>query len=254
MKILNSFRIALAMFSKIPVGKADWSEDNMQFSMCFIPFVGIVNAAALFLWYYLCIKLSFNNILFGTVAAVLPLLITGGIHMDGFCDVVDSLASYAEKGKRLEILKDPHVGAFAIIWCSAYMIVMAGLMSGISSYETVYMIGVGYVLSRAVSCLLSVFMKNAKREGTLYTFTSRQNKNIAACVLAIYIFGSLTIMCIIQFYTGILTVLLCMLTVLYFLRMADKNFGGITGDLAGFFIQICELVIVAAVILVQGRV
>ena len=35
------------------------------------------------------------------------------------------------------------------------------------------------------------------------------------------------------------------LTFLYYYRMAKKEFGGITGDLAGYFLQVCELVLTA---------
>ncbi len=36
----NSFKIAFAMFSKIPMPQADWSEENMRYMLCFFPFVG----------------------------------------------------------------------------------------------------------------------------------------------------------------------------------------------------------------------
>ena len=39
----NSFVVAFAMFSKIPMPRADWSkEENMKYMMCFFPFVGTV--------------------------------------------------------------------------------------------------------------------------------------------------------------------------------------------------------------------
>ena len=33
--------------------------------------------------------------------------------------------------------------------------------------------------------------------------------------------------------------------------MSEKQFGGVTGDLAGFFLQTCELAMVLAVVIVQ---
>lgn len=253
MRIINSFKIAFSMFSKIPVGNADWSKENMQYSMCFIPLIGAINAGMLYLWYLLYVKLQFNDILFGAVAIVLPIFITGGIHMDGFCDVIDSLSSFASKEKRLEILKDPHVGAFAIIWGCAYMIVAFALMTNVTLASQVYIIGVGYVLSRSISCLLAIFMKNAKREGTLYTFTSRQSQKAVACVLVLYIFACVALLCILHFYVGLLIVLLSFLIIIYYIRMTTRNFGGITGDMAGYFIQLYELMVLFVVVLALGR-
>lgn len=41
---------------------------------------------------------------------LLPLIVSGGIHLDGLVDTADALYSRRETEKKLEILKDPHVG------------------------------------------------------------------------------------------------------------------------------------------------
>ena len=53
MKIWNAFKVAFSMYSRIPVGKADWTEENMKYSMCFVPLVGMVIAVLLVLWHFL---------------------------------------------------------------------------------------------------------------------------------------------------------------------------------------------------------
>lgn len=62
---------------------------------------------------------------------LIPVLITGGIHLDGFADTVDAMSSYAERERRLEILKDPHTGAFAIIGLCCYFLANVGIWSEI---------------------------------------------------------------------------------------------------------------------------
>ena len=37
----------------------------------------------------------------------------------------------------------------------------------------------------------------------------------------------------------------------YYYRMAMKNFGGVTGDLCGYFLQVCELVMSLVVVVVD---
>ena len=41
----NSFKIAFAMFSKIPVPQAEWTKENMKYMFCFFPFIGAVVGA-----------------------------------------------------------------------------------------------------------------------------------------------------------------------------------------------------------------
>ena len=52
---------------------------------------------------------------FAFVGLAIILLVTGGIHMDGYMDTMDALHSYGSREKKLEILKDSHIGAFAVI-------------------------------------------------------------------------------------------------------------------------------------------
>lgn len=80
-------------------------------------------------WLALCDALGFGALLRGAVGALLPILVTGGIHMDGFMDTSDALASWQSPEKRLEILKDSHVGAFAVLGCAGYLLLDAALLS-----------------------------------------------------------------------------------------------------------------------------
>ena len=69
---------------------------------------------------------------FIAVALVLvPVIVTGGIHVDGLLDTSDALSSWRDREKRLEILKDSHAGAFAVITACVYFLTMYGGMSQI---------------------------------------------------------------------------------------------------------------------------
>ena len=56
------------------------------------------------------------------MAVLIPVLVTGGIHLDGLLDTADALSSWQTRERRLEILKDSHAGAFAIIVCCGYFL------------------------------------------------------------------------------------------------------------------------------------
>ena len=116
MSVIKSFFIALAMYSKIPVPHTEWKEEDMKFVFVFFPFVGVVIGAIELGWFYLCAQVEgIPDICKVFIAAAIPIAITGGIHVDGFMDTMDAFHSYREREKKLEILKDPHIGAFAVI-------------------------------------------------------------------------------------------------------------------------------------------
>ena len=43
--LINSFVVAFSMYSKIPMPRADWTKENMKYSMCFFPWVGLAVGA-----------------------------------------------------------------------------------------------------------------------------------------------------------------------------------------------------------------
>ena len=91
MRLIESFWVALSTYSVIPSPQFEWNQRNMKYSICFFPAVGIVCGGLLALWCLLSTVLGIGSILFAVFAVCLPLLITGGIHMDGFMDTVDAL-------------------------------------------------------------------------------------------------------------------------------------------------------------------
>ena len=85
---------------------------------------------------------------------VLPVLVTGGIHLDGFCDTADALASHQDTEKKLQILKDPHMGAFAAIWLGCYFIAQLALaVTAAQMQADLTALAFGYCISRSLSGL-----------------------------------------------------------------------------------------------------
>ena len=78
--------------------QVEWTDENRKYAMCFFPLVGAVIGALIWLWLLVCRWLEINALIQGAVGAVVPLLVTGGIHMDGFMDTADALASWALEG------------------------------------------------------------------------------------------------------------------------------------------------------------
>ena len=119
---LYSLLIALSMYSRIPVPVIKWSRERMGYVMCWFPIVGILIGIFLIIWIKVAEILKFGPEITGIVGVILPILITGGIHMDGFLDTWDALSSWGERERKLEILKDSHVGAFGVIACAVYLL------------------------------------------------------------------------------------------------------------------------------------
>lgn len=241
MKLFNSLINAFAMYSAIPMPQIEWKEENRRYALCFFPLVGAVTGAAVILWRAAADILSVNDFLFGAVAAVIPVAVTGGIHLDGFCDVCDAKAACADRERSLEIMSDPNIGAFGAIKLCCYMLIRAALFSEISEMRLLIVVCCGFVQSRALSGLAAVTFKNAKREGTLQSFSEPAHKRVTAAVLVTALAAVFAAMTAASPAAGSLGFLGGICAFIYYRIFSYKKFGGITGDLAGYFLQLCEL-------------
>ncbi|MDY5112348.1 MAG: adenosylcobinamide-GDP ribazoletransferase, partial [Bilifractor sp.] len=104
--LFESFIVAFSMYSKIPMPHIEWSEKSMKYSMCFFPWIGLVIGLLEYLWFLLCGRTGVSDLLRSSIAVAIPLLVTGGIHFDGFLDTTDALSSWRTREERLRILKD----------------------------------------------------------------------------------------------------------------------------------------------------
>lgn len=233
--------IALSTYSAVPVPQFEWNERNMKYAICFFPAVGVLCGAALWGWSLLANALEVSGFLFAAVATCLPLLITGGIHMDGYMDTIDALASHQSRERKLEILKDSNCGAFAVIYCGIYLLACAGLFHELFAFGAVPVLCPAFVLSRTLSALCAVNMPNARKSGMLCAYTKNTEKKRATAALLLLLLVSSGLMLGIDPVCGGVTLLFALLSVWAYRILTMKQFGGVTGDTSGFFLQLCEL-------------
>ena len=209
MTFLRSLCIAVSMYSRIPVPYGNWDKEEMRYSIGLFPVVGVVIGVMTWLWLW-------------------------GMH------------KIAAEGKKLQILSDPHIGAFSVIslmilaafWVSAVAVV-AG--SGDSRYFGVF--ALEYVLARVLSGLAAVLFKNARGEGTLWAFTdfgeeARRTNLVLLCAIGL---AAAVGMILLKPVGGCAAVIISVLAWVSYKRRAYKELGGITGDLEGWFLCRCEV-------------
>ena len=240
MSIINSFFIALSMYSRIPVPRVDWEKETMRYAMCFFPMIGVVIGAVMYLAGWLLDKTSVGGLFRGVVFTLIPIMITGGIHMDGFMDTMDALGSWGDREKKLEILKDSHAGAFAILGMGCYLMWSMAVWSELPA-EVLRVCGVSFVLSRALSGFSVVTFPAARNSGLLKMFQDGAQKKVVRITMCLYVAAAVIMMAVMnaRAMTGAVTGV--MIAFLYYIVVSRKQFGGVTGDLAGFFLETAEL-------------
>jgi adenosylcobinamide-GDP ribazoletransferase len=206
--------------------KVDWDKTNIKYTLAALPLVGGVIGLLMWLW----LKISlFGVILTAAILTFIPVLITGGIHLDGFADTVDALSSHAPPEKKREILKDPHAGAFAVIWTAIYLLIFFAICTEIKLFYGIIAVP---ILSRCTGAFCSIVFKASSTGVLLNTLKDSASKISIVILILLFVTGAI--------FAPISAVFM-IICGFYVYQVSKKEFGGMSGDLAGFLISICEI-------------
>lgn len=247
MNLLRSIIIAFSCFSSIPLPMVDWTPKNMRYMMAAFPLVGVVVGVGSYMWWHVCDALGFGVFARSVGLALLPLAITGGIHMDGFADVVDAQSSHTDPKRKRQILKDPHTGAFAIMGIASYLLSYAALASELDARFLV-LYSCTPVLSRCVSASMAVSWQGSSQSGMFATVSSTAHKPAVCIALCIEGAAAAIIALHCNLVVGISALAVLLMLLAWLKRFSVREFGGMSGDLLGFFVQVAELAMLAVVV------
>lgn len=250
MHIIKAFFIAFSLYSKIPVPQFEWKEEDMKYMLCFFPWVGAVIGGCLYLWSMFCRQYEIGRLCATLIGAAIPLLITGGFHVDGFMDTMDAFHSYQPREKKLEILKDSHIGAFAVIMLGTYGLVYLGAFSELQDEKLLGIVCAGFFLARCLSGISVVSFPSAKKDGMLYLFANHARRKIVRVLLCLQGVICMGFMLWQSLTAGAMIVAVAFGVFGYYYYRTKKELGGITGDTAGYFVLLCEggMVVAAALL------
>lgn len=243
--LISGFCVAFSMYSFIPMPQLTWDKKTMRYALCFLPFVGVLIGACQYLWFLFCTHFEANTLFYAIGATLLPVLISGGIHLDGLTDTSDALGSHSEPERRLEIMKDPHVGAFGVLGMVVFLMCETALFAQL--YETpnyLFLALCGFTLARIVGGRAIVSLPCAKNTGLAYIFAENSEKERTKHAMLFELIAAfLALVVISRSIWVVISIAAVILWCIGHARLCQKRFGGITGDLAGFLISTTELLL-----------
>lgn len=249
-RIWNSFRLAFAMYSVIPARQVEKTKENMRYLLCFVPWTGAIMAFLISEWRIIHPYLLDYELLRSVVCVMIPLLLSGGAHMDGFFRTVDALSSHQPRKGKLDILQDSHSGYFAIITCVSYFLIIVGLWSEmpIDGWPVIVF---GFILSRSLYGLSILWFPHTRESKcSMYVPDDGKGRMIVTTVLVLYTLLSAFFMLRMNLVVGLGCLAGALIAFLYYCWVAFKHFGGITEDIASFFVQVCEILVPLMALLV----
>ena len=238
---MNSFLVGLQFLTRIRIVRQTvWTAEDFGRSTRFFPLVGLVLGICYALAAWIHISVLGMRALTAALLLILPLLLTGGLHADGFMDTADGVFSGRERERKLEIMKDSRVGSFGVVAFVLLMFLQFALLLDMSPPLLVSVFFVMPIIGRMAMVLAVSCFPYARADGMGKTFADMANRRtvaIAAVTTSVLVIP-----------IGLLATLALVLGVVFtllFCRWVTAILGGVTGDVYGAATVLTETIVLA---------
>jgi adenosylcobinamide-GDP ribazoletransferase len=245
---VKTFLQAFSFLTILPVGHPSLSKGKeLARSMAFFPLVGLLIGLILSAGYYLFSLFLPKSITLWSTVGLLALL-TRGLHLDGFADTLDGLASGRSKERILEVMRDSRIGAFGVI---GLIFLIGGkylALDQISKVSIPYSLILMAVMGRN-SMVLVCFRSPYARPGQGLAKPFAENLGYREMALS-----SATAFGIALLATGVLGILVFLGTGLFSLGYRYffiTKLGGVTGDVLGGANELSELLCLILLVILE---
>ena len=237
---LHAFAMCQSMFCAIPCLWKIWDEKAKNKMLLFLPVVGLEIGAIWAAIAWLCRLLNLPALVIGLILCAYPYIVTGFIHLDGYMDVTDAVKSWRDLERRREILKDSHVGSFAVIGIALLLLAQFAFFASVPTNANCLILMFVPAVSRCCSALAVTGLKPMTT--SQYADQKKPKSHIVVLSLMLVIFLAAGFLLCGKYGFALVG---CLAGFGLALRRGYKSLDGMNGDIAGFSLTIGELCAVA---------
>jgi len=238
----GDFLNSLALLSRLPI-PVDTNAATLRGAAAAwaYPLVGAVLGAIAMIAGWVVLWLGLSAPLVAAFILCTQIIITGAMHEDGLADTADGLWGGWDRAKRLEIMKDSHIGTYGVVALVLSLLVRWAAISALIAGGSGLMFLVATAaLSRAPMVAVMSWLPNARQDGLSATVGRPQTRTVwiatgLAAVPGLLILGGAAVWAILWICVAAFSVAL----------LARAKIGGQTGDILGATQQICEITVLA---------
>jgi len=229
--------LALVLLTRLPIPKLPESAFQRQSKAAWaFPLAGLAVTLPACLLGWIALTLGLPSPIVAGVILLVQAMLTGAMHEDGLADTVDGFWGGFTRERRLQIMKDSHIGTYGVLalvfgiglrWLAiATLIENAGLLPLLAVSG----------LSRAAMTGVMAALPNARRSGLSQSVGRPSGATSALAIALALILSWLTL------GTGTLPLAMTMgFVTLGLCALAKQKIGGQTGDILGATQQVSEL-------------
>jgi adenosylcobinamide-GDP ribazoletransferase len=252
--VFRSFLLALAFLTILPVRFRKLPTAEVAAASRFwFPVVALLLGAALGGWTALVCHLRNSPLVIGFLILLVWVVVTGALHLDGFCDLCDGLFGGHTPEERLRIMSDPHLGTFGlaggVLLLLGKLIALSELVQQLRA-AVPWLVAAAVVLARCLALCMAALGRYARPEGTGKALVTAARPREAILYAAL---GALLLVVLPE--TDWHKKAICLTPYLVMGCLAwvcQRRLGGVTGDCLGACIESSEVVFLWSAALAQA--
>ena len=230
--LMVALGMAASMFTMLPLPRARWEERLRPLATALLPLIGL--GIGLAWWGLAALGRMLPVYLGGALAASAPWLLTGFIHLDGFLDASDALLSWRPQEERRRILKDVHVGAFAVVSLALLALFQFAAAMELKNMGALVLLP---VLSRCGSARCALKMSPLGHSEYVGMDGAERLVRIPDIMAAL----SMLVLVLLYGWAGFAVGLAALMGYAAAILISVRTLGGFSGDLAGYALAVSEL-------------
>ena len=236
---LSALAMCQSMFCAIPSPQL-WDERAKDKMLLFLPLIGLEIGAIWAGLAWVCRMLCLPATIAALVLCACPYVLTGYIHLDGYMDVTDAVKSWRDIRRRREILKDSHVGSFAVIGFGLLLLAQFACFAAAPADANVWVLLLIPVVSRCCSALAITGLKPMSTSQYADRGTHRGQLVVLLGMLCVCLVAGFLL-----WGKSALPLAGCMVGYALALRRGYRSLDGMNGDISGYALTLGELCAVA---------
>lgn len=234
-RLIHAFFMCQSMFCAIVCPVQLWDEEARPLMLPMLPLVGLEIGALWALLGWATALLGLPVLIRALMLALWPYLATGFLHLDGFMDVTDAVKSCRELARRREILKDSHVGSFAVIGLCMLLLSQFAVFGSIPNDKSCGILLLIPVVSRCCSALAVTALPSMSTSQYVAQKKPVSHRIVLSGMLCLSIALGFLLLGRMGF-----ALVGCALGYGLALRRGYRSLAGMNGDIAGYALTIGE--------------
>lgn len=230
--MIKGFLLGLQFLTRLPVGKPiAFSTENLRMAISFFPIIGLVIGGIVAIPVVIIPFTEYR--ISGLLCLLLYIWVTGGMHLDGVADVADGFYANRDRERTLEIMKDSHIGAFGVIAIALVLLSKYILYAQLSLHPA------SIIVSMVIARWMAVAAINWKKTAATGSGEMLRKARIGSRAVVLLVVLSFTLAVYNVYY--LIAVAVSFFVMQWICRASERAIRGITGDVLGTIVELCEI-------------